>query len=152
MDTHAESPGTLDAAAIERLRAQAAAVFAPSFVLVAYVYGSRVSGRPRPASDLDVGYYLRGYRRGETLSMRDESLLASALADAVGLEVDLRNLAEGPLELRGRVLEEGVRIYSADEPERVALERYVLAHYHDYKDVFRHMHEVRLRSLASRKF
>ncbi len=33
---------------------------------------------------------------------------------------------------------------------RVELERDLLARYHDYKDVFRHMHEVRLRALAAR--
>ena len=75
-----------------------------------------------------------------------------ALADAVGVPIDLRNLAEAPLELRGRVLEEGVRIYSGHDPERVALECYVLAHYHDYKDTFRAMHETRLRQLARRGF
>jgi len=52
----------------------------------------------------------------------------------------------------GRVLEEGVRVYSTDEPERVALERYVLSRYHDYKDIFRQMHDLRLRRLAERGF
>lgn len=152
MDTKGESLRTLDVAALARLRAAATSVFERSPVLAAYVYGSRVRGRPRPESDLDVGYYLRGHHRGQTLSMREESRLASALADAVGIEIDLRDLAAGPLELRGRVLEDGVRIYSADEPERVALERYVLSRYHDYKDVFRQMHELRLRGLAERGF
>ena len=50
----------------------------------------------------------------------------------------------------GRVLEDGVRIYSANEPERVALECYILAHYHDYKGVFAEMHALRLRRLAER--
>jgi predicted nucleotidyltransferase len=152
MDTKDESPGTLDAAALSRLRAAAMSVFARGPVLAAYAYGSRVRGRPRPESDLDVGYYLRGYRHGQTLSVREELRLASGLSDAFGVEIDLRNLGEGSLELRGRVLEEGVRIYSADEPERVALERYVLSRYHDYKDVFLQMHELRLRSLAERGF
>jgi predicted nucleotidyltransferase len=109
-----------------------------------------VSGRPWPGSDVDVGYYLEGYRRGQLQSLSEESRLASALVDALGIAVDLRNLAEAPLELRGRVLEDGVRIYSGDDPERVALERYVLAHYHDYKETFRAMHTTRLRQLARR--
>lgn len=140
----------METALLERLRAAAAAVFPGSPVLAAYVYGSRVSGRPRPGSDVDIGYYLGGYRRGRLLSLGEESRLASALVDAVGIDVDLRNLAEAPLELRGRVLEEGIRIYSGDDPERVALERYVLAHYHDYKETFRTMHNTRLRQLARR--
>ena len=119
-------------------------------VLAAYAYGSRVSGRPRPTSDLDVGYYLDGYRTGQILSLREELRLASALSDAVGIEIDLRNLAAAPLEARGRVLEEGARIYSADDARRVELERGLLGRYHDYKEVFQRMHEVRLRALAAR--
>ena len=62
----------------------------------------------------------------------------------------MRNLGLAPLELRGRVLEEGIRIYSGDPADRFALERELLARYHDYKDVFRQMHEVRLRAIAER--
>lgn len=140
----------MDVELVERLRAAAPPVFQDTPVLVAYVHGSRVAGRPRPGSDLDVGYYLKGRRRGEVLSLRRELCLESMLSDAIGFDVDLRNLGEAPLELRGRVLEEGIRIYSADDRERVALERYVLSHYHDYKHAFRAMHEIRLRELARR--
>jgi len=48
----------METALLERLRAAAAAVFPGSPVLAAYAYGSRVSGRPRPGSDVDIGYYL----------------------------------------------------------------------------------------------
>lgn len=119
-------------------------------MLVAYAFGSRVAGTPRPDSDLDVGYYLDGYRHGDRLSIGEEMRLASRLSTAVGLDVDLRNLAEAPLELRGRVLEEGVRIYSGDAAARVALERDLLARYHEYKDTFRRMHAIRLRAVAER--
>lgn len=135
---------------IDRLRAAAARVFPARRILAAYAYGSRVSGRPRAGSDLDVGYYLLGDRAGHPLSLREEMTLQSELSDAVGLEVDLRDLADAPLELRGRVLEDGARVYSGDDVARVGLERDLLARYHDYKDVFRQMHETRLRALAKR--
>jgi predicted nucleotidyltransferase len=137
-------------ATLARLRGAAGRLFPGSPVLAAYAYGSRVWGRPRPTSDVDVGYYLAGYRSGQSLSLREELLLASALSDEVGLEVDLRNLAGAPLDVRGRVLEEGVRIYSGDDVARVGLERDLLGRYHDYKDAFRRMHELRLRALAAR--
>jgi predicted nucleotidyltransferase len=140
----------MDAGLLHRLRASATAVFRESAVLVAYAHGSRVAGRPRPESDLDVGYYLAPHRSRATLPLREEMRLASALSEAMGFEVDLRSLADAPLELRGRVLEEGIRIYSANEADRVALECFILARYHDYKDAFRGMHEVRLRELARR--
>ena len=72
------------------------------------------------------------------------------MSKEVGLQVDLRNLGGAPLELRGRVLEEGVRIYSGNASNRVDLECDILARYHDYKDVFREMHETRLKQTAKR--
>lgn len=139
-----------DQTLLERLRVAAAQAFQGHPVLSAYIYGSRVAGRPSPGSDLDVGYYLEGYRDGAALTVRQEMELAAELSEGVGTEVDLRNLADAPLELRGRVLEEGIRIFSGNDVERVALERDLLARYHDYKEVFRAMHELRLRSLAAR--
>lgn len=140
----------MDPTLIEALRAAAERLFRGGAVLAAYAHGSRVSGRPRAESDLDVGYYLEGYRTGRCLSLREELRLASALSDAVGLTVDFRNLAEAPLELRGRVLEDGVRVYSGDDVARVELERDTLGRYHDYKATFARMHETRLRALAAR--
>jgi predicted nucleotidyltransferase len=140
----------LDSILLARLRSAAETLFRGGPVQVAYAYGSRVSGAPRFDSDLDVGYYLEGDRRANVLSIRDEMRLAGKLSEAVGLTVDLRNLGGAPLELRGRVLEEGVRIYSGDPAARVALERELLARYHDYKDTFRQMHELRLRAVHDR--
>ncbi len=68
----------------------------------------------------------------------------------MGLEIDFRNLADAPLEVKGRVLEEGIRIYSGDEARRVELERDLLGRYHDYKETFERMHEMRLRAQAAR--
>jgi predicted nucleotidyltransferase len=135
---------------IARLRETGGRLFASRGILVAYVFGSRISGRPRPDSDLDVGYYVDDHGSGTGLPLRDEMLLAADLSDAVGMDVDLRSLAAAPLELRGIVLEEGARIYSGDDSKRVDLERDLLARYHDYKDVYRQMHEIRLEQIAAR--
>jgi predicted nucleotidyltransferase len=140
----------MDADLLQQLKAAAKAVFPPRGVLAAYVHGSRVSGRPRPESDLDVGYYLSGYLRGETLPIKEEMVMAADLSDAVGLGVDLRNLGEATLEMRGQVLEDGVRIFSGDDVARVGLERDLLGRYHDYKEEFRLMHELRLKRITER--
>lgn len=140
----------MDTALLASLRVAAERLFPARGVLAAYAYGSRVGGRPRPGSDLDVGYYLMGFRLGRRLTLREELILAAELSDAVGADVDLRDLTDAPLDLRGRVLEEGIRVYSGDDVDRVALERDLLARYHDYKDVFRELHELRLRQLAAR--
>src|SRR5262245_39585765 len=87
---------------------------------------SRDGRDPRAIST--SGYYLAGHRSGArlSLSLREEQALATELSDVVGHDVDLRNLGDAPLELRGRVLEEGVRIFSGDDVERVGLERDLL--------------------------
>ena len=107
-------------------------------------------GRAQASSDLDVGYYLEGHQAGRTLSPQDEMLLAARLEEALGVPVDLRDLSGAPLELRGRVLEDGARVYSGDDASRVALERTLLSRYHDYKDEFRRLHARRLRAVAAR--
>ncbi len=133
----------MDADLLRRVTKAAADAFGGGPVLAAYAHGSRVGGRPRPDSDLDVGYYLQR-RTGEVrLSLAEEMQLTDQLSRALEIEVDLRPLADAPLELRGRVLEEGVRIYSAGERERVGLERDLLCRYFDYKAIYRRMHEIR---------
>jgi len=138
----------MDAELLEGLRRAARRLFPPHRVLAAYAHGSRVKGNPLPDSDLDVGYYLEGWHEGAELPLQKELLLEADLTKALGVEVDLRNLAAAPLELRGRVLEEGVRVFTGNPEQRVALEVYLLARYHDYKEIFREMHERRLRSFA----
>lgn len=123
-------------------------VFRPTPVFLAYAHGSRVSGTPSEESDLDVGYYAGSPGERGPLSIRAEMMLADRLSEALGLEVDLRDLGPAPLELRGRVLENGVRIYSSDEVRRVHLESDLLGRYHDAKEALRRFHEDRLRSIA----
>jgi predicted nucleotidyltransferase len=140
----------LEATLLANLQRAADELFGNGPVLAAYAFGSRVSGAPRPDSDLDIGYYLMGDGRANALPIREEMRLAGRLSTAIGLTVDLRSLDGTPLDLRGRVLEEGVRIYSGNPAARVALERDLLARYHDYKHVFEQMHVLRLRSIAER--
>jgi len=138
----------MEAELLARIRAAAASVLPGRGVLAAYVHGSRVSGRPRPESDLDIGYYPLPGSAG--LRLEEELRLAARLTEAIGLPVDLHNLAEAPLDLRGSVLEEGIRIHSANEPLRVDLEVGLLARYHDYKEEYRRLHAERLAGLAAR--
>jgi uncharacterized protein len=142
----------LDPGLLANLRRAADDLFRNSGMLAAYAFGSRIWGMPRPASDLDIGYYLAGGRQASPMPIREEMRLAGKLSAAVGLTIDLRDLNPAPLDLRGRVLEDGVRIYSGDAARRVALERDLLARYHDYKHVFEQMHDLRLRAIAERGF
>ncbi len=135
----------MDSALLEKLRELANRLFPPCQILAAYAHGSRVSGRPRPDSDLDIGYYRDHALSTGPLPLQDEMRLAVELGAPLALNVDLRCLDGAPLELRGRVLVEGVRIFSGDAVRRVALERETLSRYQDYREVFANMHRVRLR-------
>jgi predicted nucleotidyltransferase len=136
----------MDPSSLEWWREAAKVVFGDSSVVLAYVFGSRVAGGARPDSDLDVGYYLPSAHPG--LDLHEELLLEARLGWALKADVDLRNLRRAGLELRGRALEEGARLYCADPVFRVNLERDLLCFYHDYKPIFRAMHEERLRKQA----
>ena len=128
----------------------AVAAFAGTSVFVAYAYGSRVWGTARPASDLDVGYYTLPLADARGLPLPTELRLADLLAEAVGVEVDLRYLAAAPLGLRGRALVKGRRVYCCDEVARVNLERDLLSRYLDYKPKLEAMRELRFAALAER--
>ncbi len=135
---------------LDQLRSAAADFFAGTDVTLAYAYGSRIDGRPRPDSDLDIGYYLTPPWRETPLSIAAEMKLAGQLSGAAGLDVDFRHLGQAPLDLKGRVLEEGKRIYSRDEVARVNFERDLIGRYHDYKFIYQRMHATRLAALAKK--
>jgi len=140
----------MDAELILKVKAAAVVVFAGRPILAAYAHGSRVAGRPHDSSDLDIGCFLLPDHSERGLSIAEEMAMAGELSNKLGLEVDLRILDGTSLEVRGRVIEEGVRVYSGNDELRVGLERSTLSFYHDYKDVFRRMHEVRLEAKAKR--
>lgn len=118
-------------------------------IVVAYVFGSRVWGAPREDSDLDVGYCVTRTEASPVLPLSDELALAGRLSHDVGVEVDLRALAVAPLGLRGRVVEQGRRVYCRDEVLRVGFERDTLGRYHDYKAEFEALRALRFSSAAS---
>ena len=142
------SPPPPDERFLEQIRSAARRVFEGTPVFLAYVYGSRIAGSPSPDSDLDIGYYAGDPPGRGAVSLRGEMELLDRLSRELGLEVDLRDLGPAPLELRGRILETGMHVYSSDEVRRVDLERDILGRYHDVKEMLRRLHEERLRSIA----
>lgn len=133
---------------LDRLRAATHEVFAVTPIYLAYAYGSRIYGTPHAGSDLDIAYYADPGE--ESLLQQFERTLAleAELCRQTGLSVDLRDFRRAPLELRGRVIVEGARIYCNDRVKQVNLERDTLSRYQDYKETFDRMHAARLRNLA----
>lgn len=103
-------------------------IFRNAGVQVAYLFGSRARGGETERSDADVAVLLDGGR-----GLLEQQRLADRLARALGVaDVDLILLDEAPLELRGRVVQEGRVLYSADEARRVAFEVLTRSFYFDF--------------------
>lgn len=119
---------------VEHLRQATPAVIDGEAVLVAYLFGSQATGRARPDSDIDVAVLLE--ENADPESFLDLRLrLASAFertADVGPVEVVILN--EAPLRLQGRVLSEGVLLYSLDEPLRVRYESLTRRQYFDFEE------------------
>jgi len=90
------------------------AVLTRAGVAFAYLFGSRATGRHCAGSDADVGI-----RVPPPLRLLEEVALAQALASALDVPaVDLVDLDRAPLRLKGRIVQEGRLLFSADEPAR----------------------------------
>ena len=102
-------------------------------VLLAYVFGSRASGRAGPNSDYDVAVLTcaalepaRRYGMAHELSL----LLDGAVVDLVPLQ-------RAPVELAYAVVAEGRRLFERDLTTRVEFEANVLSRYGDMLPVLR---------------
>jgi predicted nucleotidyltransferase len=120
-------------------------VLATAGVRFAYLFGSRATGRSRPNSDADIAIM-----PGRPLDLLAEADLADRLAQALQVPtVDLVDLRRASLRMRGRVLEEGQRLYSADEPGRVAFEVRTRGEYFDFLPTQRAHRDRFLRRVAA---
>jgi predicted nucleotidyltransferase len=133
---------------LTRIREAAARVFPGSGVFLAYAYGSRISGNPRPRSDLDVGYYLHREQGAEELPLSEEMGLSARLTLETGHDVDFRCLQHAPLDLRARAMIDGERIYCSDDAARPGFESLILRRYYDQKSVLEKMHQDRINAMA----
>jgi len=124
-------------------------VFEGTSIVLAYAYGSRVTGDASPGSDLDVGYFLSGSEAAQPLSIHNEMVLADRMSRHLQLEVDLRNVGLAPREWQIAVIREGVPIFSRDEPTRVEIERGILVRWFDEKQRLDRFHQMRLEAFAA---
>jgi len=94
----------------------------------AYLFGSRAAGTAHARSDADIAVM-----PPRPLGLLERERLVLGLVRALGVpDVDLIALDRASLELRGRVVQEGRPIYSADEPARVAFEVRTRSEYFDF--------------------
>lgn len=124
----------------------AESVFEAAGVRFAYLFGSRAAGTAGEASDADVAVM-----PGGDLGLLERERIATRLAGAFDApDVDLVVLDRAGLELKGRVVQEGKLIYSADEPARVAFEVRTRSEYLDFLPTLRALQESYLARVADR--
>jgi len=122
----------MDEIALDRLRAVLANVLqdAPAVAAV-YAYGSRISGRPLPSSDLDLAFVLApGTPRTPLLAEELAARIASALRTSV--EVDGHVATDLPLPVRGRVVTQGKLVFEHDPVVRTEFETTTRREYFDF--------------------
>jgi predicted nucleotidyltransferase len=114
--------------------AQLQAFFAGSEdVLLAYMFGSRASGRASPQSDYDIAVLTRA-----NLPPARRFALASELSQTLrGRPVDLISLNEAPVELSYAVVAVGQCVFERELAARVEFEATVLSRYGDLLPVLR---------------
>lgn len=115
-------------------------------MVAAYVFGSRATGTHRGTSDLDVAVLV-----DRALGLLERERLVARLADALGVpDVDLVILDEAPLELRGRVVQEGRLIFRDDDARRVDFEVRTRSEYFDFLPVLEAHTRRYIRQVAER--
>lgn len=116
-------------------------------VAFAYLFGSVAKGRPREASDVDVGVHLG---EGGTPSERlDRGLeLEGRFEEALGRTVQVVVLDDAPLELRFNVLHHGIPLRARDKGARTRFFVDTGRRYYDMapaREIFRRRQSERIR-------
>lgn len=117
-------------------------------LVAAWLFGSRARGDAREDSDADVAVLCRV--RGAPPSLMVQGGLTLQFGDALGVpRVDLVVLDIAPLDLRGRILQEGVLLWSDDEPARVRFTVETLSRYHDARPAIEAQDRAFLAAIAA---
>ena len=99
-----------------------------------YLFGSQVSGKTGPLSDVDLGILVDHAEASPELQAR----LAHELAHALGTsQMDVLLLNRAPIELTFTVISRGQLLYQRSLVEKVEYEATVMSRYYDFLPVLR---------------
>ncbi len=121
-------------------------------VRLAYLYGSSATGQVTPFSDVDLALVVDAdlsplERLKLTLSVQLD------LADNCDItNADVRIINDAPLVLQGKVVCEGILVFSIDDQERVAFETTTRLRYFDYQPIHRDLQNAFFADLRERGF
>lgn len=102
-------------------------------VILVYIFGSQIKGKPSPLSDIDIAIFLdEKLSKSERFDLR--LYLIAKVCNILGSrEVDLIVLNDVPPRLYFNVLKNGQILYSRDELKRIRSEVKVMSQYLDQK-------------------
>ncbi len=124
---------------LSRVRPQLERYFAGQpQVLVAYLFGSQVLGRPGPLSDLDVAVLLSGAPTADECFEARLEFIGGLMNLLHTNDVDVLVLNRAPLVLRYQVLRTGQVVYCRDRQAMVSFRVRTLNEYLDFKPVLDH--------------
>ncbi len=110
------------------------------YIASSYLFGSQVSGKIGPMSDVDIAILLKDNAPKGRELIHEEDYLSYRIAEALGVrEVDLVNLNSQGLIFQHNVLKTGMLIYDADPDFRIKFVTQVISHYCDFELTLRFM-------------
>jgi len=124
-------------------------IFGKPFVLFAYLYGSYATGLVHPFSDLDIGIYVDKMSRRQCLEL--ELSLALEIDEKLGSGVasEVRIINNLPLVVTGKIITEGLLIFSRNETIRVDFEMSVRSAYFDFLPVLHRYQSTYMENIVS---
>jgi predicted nucleotidyltransferase len=134
-------------AILARVQEALPAVLARYPVVVAYVYGSVARGTVLPTSDVDIALVLtESLPPYERLQL--ELTIEGEVEEAAGIyPIDVRVINDAPLLVKGRILQEGIRVYEGDRQKRIAFEVLTRHQYWDFEPFVRPLQQAFLNRL-----
>lgn len=116
----------------------------------AYAFGSRIKGKPRFGSDLDIALYFD--KEPELLEI---GMIVNELEKVSGCQVDLvklNGLHKKNPKLAHNVIDEGILLFSRNEKELIGFKKSAILWYLDFKPVIDLFERKLKERIANRKF
>jgi len=122
------------------------------YIVAAYIFGSQLSGKITPMSDVDIAILLKEEIAPKSKELiHEEDYLAYKIAKALEVkEVDLISLNKQGLIFQHNVLKSGKLIYDAQPELRIKFEMRTISNFCDFEPTLRFMEKFNLQGRIMR--
>ena len=122
------------------------------YIASAYIFGSQLSGKITPMSDVDIAILLKEDIAPKSKELiHEEDYLAYRIAKALEVkEVDLISLNKQGLIFQHNVLKSGKLVYDADPELRIKFEMRIISNFCDFEPTLRFIEKFNLQGRIMR--